>query len=169
MIKNIVFPIFQTQLKTCELRDTSKTDYKYYVEGVLLMIIGTFGIIGNISAIVVFTRQSLQKSFYGLMLSLAVFDLIFIITVIFGFGIPSLSPEFEDTAIWQSTFFLTRTLANTAMMGSVYFTMAITIERYVTVCHPFYRVSHSWPTKRLVLLLVAFATLYNIPTGWNFS
>ena len=164
MIKNIVFPIFQTQEKTCEERDTSKTDYQYYVEGVLLMIIGTFGIIGNISAIVVFTRQSLQKSFYGLMLSLAVFDLIFIITVIFGFGIPSLSPEFKDTAIYQSTFFLTRTLANIAMMGSVYLTMAITIERYITVCHPFYRVSHSWPTKRLVLLLVAFATLYNIPT-----
>ena len=44
---------------------------EYFVEGVFLLIIGTFGIIGNVAAIVVFTRQNLQKSFYGLMLSLA--------------------------------------------------------------------------------------------------
>ena len=137
---------------------------EYYVEGVFLLIIGTFGIIGNVSAIVVFTRQNLQKSFYGLMLSLAAFDLLYITTSILCYGIPPLSPEYKESAIYNYSFAWIRSLVQIAMTGSIYFTMAITFERYVTVCHPFYRVSHSWPTKRLVLLLVAFAILYNIPT-----
>ena len=137
---------------------------EYYVEGVFLLIIGTFGIIGNVSAIVVFTRQNLQKSFYALMLSLASFDLVYIITSILCYGIPPLSPEYNKSAIYNYSFAWIRSLAKIAMTGSIYFTMAITFERYVTVCHPFYRVSHSWPTKRLVLLLVAFAILYNIPS-----
>ena len=135
---------------------------EYFVEGVFLLIIGTFGIIGNISAIVVFIQKK-QKSFYGLMLSLAAFDLIFITALIFTHGIPQLSPEFKDTFQFNWNLIWVRGLGHIAMTGSIYFTMAITIERYVTVCHPFYRVSHSWPTKRLVLFLVAFTILYNIP------
>ena len=137
---------------------------EYYVEGVFLLIIGTFGIIGNVSAIVVFTRQNLQKSFYGLMLSLAAFDLLYIITSILCYGIPPLSDEYEESKMYNSNFYWIRALSKIAMTGSIYFTMAITVERYVTVCHPFYRVSHSWPTKRFVLFLVVFAILYNIPT-----
>ncbi len=41
--------------------------------------------------------------------------------------------------------------------------MAITVERYVTVCHPFFRVAHNWPAKAMVFPIVAFAILYNIP------
>ena len=137
---------------------------EYYVEGVFLLIIGTFGIIGNVSAIVVFTRQNLQKSFYGLMLSLAAFDLLYIITSILCYGIPPLSDEYEESKMYNANFGWIRALTQIAMTGNIYFTMAITIERYVTVCHPFYRVSHSWPTKRLVFFLVVFAILYNIPT-----
>ena len=49
------------------------------------------------------------------------------------------------------------------MTGGIYFTMAITVERYFTVCHPFYRVSHSWPAKAYVIPIVSFALIYNIP------
>ena len=129
------------------------------------MIIGTFGIIGNVLAIVMFSRQLLQqKSFYGLMLSLAAFDLLYITTSFFVYGIPPHSDEYKSSAIHKCSLPWIRSLTKIAMTGNIYFTMAITIERYVTVCHPFYRVSHSWPTKRLVLFLVVFAILYNIPT-----
>ncbi len=47
----------------------------FIVEGVLLFIIGIFGLCGNISAIVKFaTKKGSQKNFYFLMLALAIFD-----------------------------------------------------------------------------------------------
>ncbi len=41
--------------------------------------------------------------------------------------------------------------------------MAVTVERYFTVCHPFYRVSHSWSAKMYIVPIVSFAVVYNIP------
>ncbi len=46
---------------------------------------------------------------------------------------------------------------------SIYFTMAMTIERYMTVCHPFYHHSHAWPTRCYVLPILLFSLFYNIP------
>ena len=47
--------------------------------------------------------------------------------------------------------------------GSIYFTIAMTVERYLTVCHPFYHHSHTWPTKLYVLPLLLFSIVYNLP------
>ncbi len=49
------------------------------------------------------------------------------------------------------------------LTGSIYFTMAITVERYLTVCHPFYKLSHEWPAKYYVIPIFSFSFLYNIP------
>ena len=39
----------------------------------------------------------------------------------------------------------------------------MTMERYLTVCHPFYHHSHSWPTKFSILPILLFCILYNLP------
>lgn len=39
----------------------------------------------------------------------------------------------------------------------------MTVERYLTVCHPFYHHSHSWPTRCYVLPIILFSLLYNTP------
>jgi hypothetical protein len=49
------------------------------------------------------------------------------------------------------------------LTGSIYFTMAITVERYLTVCHPFYKLSHEWPARYYVIPIFCFSFLYNIP------
>ena len=41
--------------------------------------------------------------------------------------------------------------------------MAITVERYLTVCHPFYKLSHEWPAKYYVIPIFSFSFIYNIP------
>ena len=41
--------------------------------------------------------------------------------------------------------------------------MAITVERYLTVCHPFYKLSHEWPTKYYIIPIFCFSFIYNIP------
>ena len=49
------------------------------------------------------------------------------------------------------------------MTGSIYFTMVITVERYLTVCHPFYMLSREWSSRKIVAGISAFAIAYNIP------
>ena len=41
--------------------------------------------------------------------------------------------------------------------------MAVTVERYLTVCQPFYHVSHKWSAWRYVAPIVILAFLYNMP------
>ena len=54
-------------------------------------------------------------------------------------------------------------MAQIALTGSIYSTLAITIERYLIVCHPFYTVSHNWSAKRYIIPICAWSLLYNFP------
>ena len=54
-------------------------------------------------------------------------------------------------------------MAQIALTGSIYSTLAITIERYLIVCHPFYTVSHTWSAKRYIIPILAWSLLYNSP------
>ena len=70
---------------------------------------------------------------------------------------------FEDSG--AHSIFLPKALpvAQIALTGSIYSTLAITVERYLIVCHPFYTVSHKWSAKRYIIPIVAWSLLYNAP------
>ena len=41
--------------------------------------------------------------------------------------------------------------------------MAVAIERYITVCHPFFKLSHNWSPKKYIIPILIFSVAYNIP------
>ena len=41
--------------------------------------------------------------------------------------------------------------------------MAVAIERHITVCHPFFKVSHPWSARRYILPILIFSAAYNAP------
>lgn len=133
-------------------------------EGVLLLSVGILGIIGNIASIVVFTiRLKIQRNFHALMICLAIFDLIYIIANILIFTIPLFSDNYLTSGTYYYVMPWALPIAQIGMTGSIYFTMAMTAERYLTVCHPFYRHSHNWPTRNYIIPITAFCFIYNIP------
>ncbi len=72
----------------------------FIVEGVLLLVIGMVGIVGNVTAIIVFAREKLQKNFHALMLSLAAFDLAYILASILLFSIPQFSDDYMESGFY---------------------------------------------------------------------
>ena len=108
-------------------------DFKYAVEGILLPIVAILGIFGNICLILNFWRQNQQRHIRALFITLAIFDLIFIICAYFAFSIKQYDFEFYEDNITIALPWLLPILQS-ALTGSVYFTIAISVERYLLVC-----------------------------------
>ena len=75
--------------------------------------------------------------------------------------------------------------AQIGLTGSMYFTLALSIERYTTVVHPFFKVtilsiltyhiivlfqiSHAWSSYVYIIPVSVFSFLYNIPKFFELS
>ncbi len=57
----------------------------------------------------------------------------------FIFSLPQFAPGFNATLAYTHALPFVLPLAQIGLTGSIYLTCAITLERYFTVCHPFYR------------------------------
>ena len=123
------------------------------------------GLIGNIAAIFSFSKQRKrsQKNFYTFMLYLAVYDLLYILVSIFVFVLPQFSSYYKDNGPWMYVLPWGIPIGQVSMTGGIYFTMVICLERYLTVCHPFYMYSRDWKSNPIVFGIIAFSVLYNIP------
>ena len=80
------------------------------------------------------------------------------------FIVPGLSEEYKVKGYDQFVAPVVIPITRIALTGSVYCTMAISVERYLTVCHPFYTASKNWSAKRYIIPILVFAIAYNLPT-----
>ena len=60
-------------------RIKNPSNLAFAMEGVLLCVVGVVGLVGNATAIAVFSRQRVQRNFHSLMVGLALFDATYII------------------------------------------------------------------------------------------
>ena len=100
--------------------------------GALIVLIG---IIGNIALIVTYQRKGLNTRFNQLMVTLATFDLIFLLVI------PSVPATFYFVSTQQTDAVAALVLFNiayivsyTSFKGSIFTTMALTAERYLVDC-----------------------------------
>ena len=105
----------------------------FWVSGVLLVSFGIFGVIGNIFNLVVLChRQLRKKTFYQLLILLACFDLLFLSSYGVSIGYQSLACQPTNNSVGYFTFYF----LNFGLMGSIYSTVAVSLERYVAIVHP---------------------------------
>ena len=134
-----------------------------FEEGVVLMCIGVLGIIGNIISIPYFGNKiRRQKTFYTLLTCLSIIDLVVVITGLLLYAVSKLSKAYK-----HGTYFIIAPylypIFEIGSTGSIYFTIAISIERYFVVCRPFWYHEKAIPSWRYTIPILCFSVMYNVP------
>ena len=159
--------------------------FDFAIPGILLTTVGLLGLIGNTLSIVVLSRPQMRQSINCILIGLAIFDIIVIVTSILIFGLPhihdylfrmaTIYPKDRPLAFSAFRFYFTEvfafitpavySVAMIAQTASVYLTLAVTLERFVAVCLPFRaRSLCTYGRARYGVISVAlFAVIYNLP------
>ena len=114
---------------------------------ICFILFSVLGLLGNTIIIYKFLQMKKTKlHFYRLMILLAFYDNSLIIMVLLMFVIPEVNDTFKP-GIFNYIALKAFPFARIAITGSIYSKIAITIERYLTVCHPLYAVAHRWSAR----------------------
>ena len=134
----------------------------FVFEGILVTLIGCFGIVGNCLLISKFIKLKIKVNFHRLMIALAIYDTIYISLCILVFSVPQISEGYKIHGYHFHVAPKAVPLIQVVLTGSVYCTLSISLERYLTVCYPFYVAGKRWSSKRYIVPIVLFSLLYNL-------
>ena len=114
-----------------EQNDALLQNIGFWVEGVLPIIIGVPGIVGNVFASIILSGKTMRNSFNILLIALAIYDSGYVLLDIFQ------KRSELHTNLYVMLFpYLLYPLEMIAMTGSILLTVAIAIERYTAVHYP---------------------------------
>jgi len=140
-------------------------DSEKIVESVLLPVIGSLGVTGNLISIMVLSKKEFRETFHKLLICLAVDDIVFIICAIFTCIVRTHSLlEGDLWYIFEPIFLFLIPLGSCALVTSMYLTVSISVERYIGICYPLQ--SRVFGHRRLIFYLMpvlAFSLLFNLP------
>ena len=109
-----------------------------------------------------FAKKKDKVNFHRILTMLIVFDNCLVLFNLVIFVLPHVNVYFR-MKVYANIATIIIPMAQIAVTGSIYSTVAISIERYMISCHPFYVISHKWSAKRYVIPTIIFSILYNLP------
>ena len=148
--------------------NTTTTEYslldlcKFYVEGVAVTVVGSTGVIINLTALIFLLQTRRRHVFQNLLLSLTIYDLALIILMLVSFAFPQFSGNYRSHVLIHALPFLIP-LAQTVLACSSCTTVALSVERYVSICTPYRRGPKASRSANYILPVLAFSILYNLP------
>ncbi|XP_014260532.1 FMRFamide receptor [Cimex lectularius] len=151
--------------------DEGEILFEFITNGILLNVVGLFGIMGNVISMIILSRPQMRSSINYLLTWLARCDTVLIVTSMSIFGLPAIY-KFTNTTLLAGYYYrvypflsyVMYPLALIAQTLSVYLTLTVTLERFVAVCHPLRaRSLCTYGRARMyVILIIIFSTAYNV-------
>ncbi|XP_069114718.1 FMRFamide receptor-like [Argopecten irradians] len=147
----------------------SSITFQFYTWGIIANIITVYGIVGNILSILVLRHRMMQSSTSLYLISLAVYDTGVLLSMCLFLALPTL---YLEKGYLQNYYYAYKymhpfcyPIALVAQTGTIYTTLAFTVERYIAVCHPLQAANTCTRsrTKRVILLIFLCCVVYNIP------
>ena len=130
---------------------------------ILLSVLAFSGLIGNTVIIAkFFLMQENKLNFHRIMILLSLYDNALIVMYLILFVAPAFSDAYKF-GVFNYIAPVALPVGEIAITGSIYSTIAITLDRFLVVCCPFYAISHRWSVKRYIIPIVMFSLLYNVP------
>lgn len=122
------------QASLYELQERLAT-LKFLAYGVIAIFIIVLGFIGNVINLIVLTRPNLKGVTYVYLTWLATFDLLSLIFAMFSvLRLHGIQPKTYTAAFFYAH--LEMPLVNSAMTSSIFIVLAVTLDRYWSVCLP---------------------------------
>ncbi|KAH3863634.1 FMRFamide receptor-like [Dreissena polymorpha] len=141
--------------------------------GIILPVIGSFGLIGNILNIIVLFRREMKSTTVYFLRTLVLTDTGIIVGCILGLSSISITQLHPDNpamnyythVIYPHMFTPINFIVMALQFTNVWVTVAVTIERYIAICHPFSAiyVCNRRNTFILIGCICVIAIAYNIP------
>jgi len=145
--------------------------FEFLVPAVLVNGVGVLGLVGNLLSIFILSRPQMKGSTNCILIGLATYDSILIISSILMFGLPAVfnySKTLFSFYYWEIFPFITPfvyPIGLIAQTTSAYLTLCVTVERYVAVCQPLKARSLCTygRARSCVVIMGTAALIYNIP------
>ncbi len=151
--------------------------YDFVIETVIMGMLCLFGFVGNILSILCLHRDTSKTATPFLLISLDIADTVFLVTVVILRVFHSavyfagwIDYEWVNLVMAPLVKFF-YPVALMAMTSTVYLTLLVTLNRYVSVCKPYdVRTLCSPVSARIhVILVVAFSVIYNLPRFFEYD
>ncbi|KAH3779208.1 hypothetical protein DPMN_180690 [Dreissena polymorpha] len=141
--------------------------------GIILPVIGSFGLIGNMLNIIVLFRREMKSTTVYFLRTLVLTDTGIIVGCILGLSSISITQLHPDNpamnyythVIYPHMYTPINFIVMALQFTNVWVTVAVTIERYIAICHPFSAdfVRNKRNTFILIGCICVIAIAYNIP------
>ena len=136
----------------------------FIFNAIILPFIGIIGIVGNISGVLCFSKQ-LNLTYYALMFSLAISDLLTIVSFVCYYSLPLWLNQYTiiENQMIAILLFGSYITWHVSQLIDIYLLISLSIERYYSICQPMAYRRHKISLFKYLIPIIILSCAYCVP------